>query len=64
MTELVKKPSVDPEPPDFGMLIAVLLELSIVATFVANRSVLGLVLCAGYVWFSATWAFFASKGPQ
>lgn len=50
-----------PEPPRLGMLVAVLLELCIVATFCANRSIVGVVLCVGYAWFSASWAFFAGR---
>jgi hypothetical protein len=47
-----------PKPPRLSHLIAVILELCIVATLVAHRSVMGLLLCAGYAWFSATWALF------
>jgi hypothetical protein len=36
------------------MLIAVSLEVAIVATFTAHHSIFGLVLCTAYGWFSAT----------
>lgn len=41
-----------------GHSLAVLLELSILATFVAEQSALGVVLCLAYGWFSATRALF------
>ncbi len=51
-----------PEPPGLGMIVAVCLELCIVATFTVNHSIAGLLLCAAYAWFSATWSFLA--GPK
>lgn len=50
----------EPKPPRIGGYIAVLLEISIVAVLAAEHSVIGLLLCAGYAWFSATWALFAN----
>lgn len=47
-----------PEPPRPAHYVAVALELSMVVVFAANRSVTGLVLCAAYLWFSATLALF------
>jgi hypothetical protein len=47
-----------PEPPRLSHLLAVALELSMVVVFAANRSAVGLVLCAAYLWFSATLALF------
>ena len=58
MTELAEERPEPPKPPRLGHIIAVLLELSIVATFTVHHSVVGLLLCAGYAWFSATWALF------
>lgn len=46
------------EPPGFGMVVAVLLELGIFTTFVTCRSVVGMLLCVAYVWFSASLCFF------
>ena len=40
--------------------IPVALEIAIVATFIVHRSIPGLLLCAAYAWFSATWAFVIS----
>ena len=45
-----------PKPPSVPHMLAVALELAIVGTFIANRSIIGLALCFAYVWFSATWA--------
>lgn len=49
-----------PEPPPvrWSFFVAVLLELLIVLEFVHRRSWLGLALCLGYGWFSATRAAF------
>lgn len=47
-----------PEPPSIGHIIAVILELSIVATFIVHRSAIGLILCVAYLYFSATRALF------
>lgn len=47
-----------PEPPRLSHVVAVVLELAIVATLAAHHSVVGLVLCVCYLWFSATLAFF------
>jgi hypothetical protein len=45
--------------PPIPLLIAVALELAIVATFMVLHSGIGLLLCAAYAWFSATWSFLA-----
>jgi len=47
-----------PQPPRIGIILASLLELGIVATLIAHRSILGVVLCVSYAWFSATLALF------
>lgn len=46
----------EPKPPSLTHILAVVLELSIVAELAALHSVRGLVLCVLYAWFSATWA--------
>jgi len=40
------------------MIVAVCLELAIATTLVVHRSIVGVLLCLAYAWFSATWAFF------
>jgi hypothetical protein len=50
-----------PTPPGLGHIIAVILELSIVATFIVHRSAVGLLLCVAYAYFSATRALFAKE---
>lgn len=47
-----------PKPPSILHMVAVLLELAIVTTFIANRSLFGVALCVAYCWFSATYALF------
>jgi hypothetical protein len=47
------------KPPRVGPVVAVALELGILGVFAVDRSVVGLLLCAGYAWFSATWSLFA-----
>lgn len=60
MAELtLDRPDPDPKPPPRpSHILAVCLEIGMVATFVAHHSVVGLVLCVAYAWFSATWALF------
>jgi hypothetical protein len=45
----------DPEPPRIGLVVAVVLELAMLATFAFERSWPGLLLWVGYLYFSATW---------
>lgn len=47
-----------PKPPSLPHSTACALELGMVATFIAHRSIVGLLLCVAYAWFSATWAMF------
>lgn len=42
-----------PDPPFFGAILAATIELSMFATFAANRSMVGGLLCIAY-YFSAT----------
>lgn len=46
----------EPRPPSFQHVLAVALELGIVAVLAAHHAWEGLVLAAGYAYFSATWA--------
>jgi hypothetical protein len=50
-----------PKPPSFSHVFAVLLEVSIFATFLALQSKFGALLCGAYFYFSATWAAVFSK---
>lgn len=50
-----------PKPPHLGLVVAVMLELAMVADFAAHRSWFGLLLCAAYAWFSATWHALSRK---
>lgn len=54
--DVVRKP---PPPRRIGGYIAVGLELAILGTFTVQHSVLGVSLCLGYGWFSATWSLIA-----
>lgn len=54
MTELAEDRPKAPKLPNIPTLIAVLLELSIVFMFTVHHSVVGLLLCLAYFWFSAT----------
>jgi hypothetical protein len=47
-----------PKLPTPSHMLAVVLELGIVVTFVFEQSWIGLALCGAYSWFSATWAVF------
>ncbi len=47
-------------PPRIGMYIAVLLEVGMVTVFVAEHSVVGVLLAIAYSWFSATWSLLRS----
>lgn len=44
------------KPPRLSHLLAVLLELAMVAVFMYERSWVGLLVAALYSWYSATWA--------
>lgn len=44
--------------PPIGMVIAVALEVALLGTLAFERSILGLVLCAAYSYFSASWSAF------
>jgi len=59
VTELAGDRPRTPKPPRLSHIVAVILELSIVATLTAHHSYVGLGLCGAYAWFSATWALFA-----
>lgn len=45
-----------PRGPRIGMLVAIALELAIIAVLAGHRAWEGLVLAAAYAWFSATFA--------
>lgn len=53
-----------PPPMRLGMRIAMCLELALVTVMLLSlphwSSVIGLLICAGYAWFSATWAAFSA----
>lgn len=61
MTSLADRLRRIPKPPRLGLIIAVCLELSIFATFIANRSKVGLLLCIAYFYFSACRSFFSPE---
>jgi len=61
MTTLVEERRKTPEPPRLSHVLACMLEMAIAATLIANRSIVGLLLCVGYLYFSATWALFRSS---
>lgn len=54
-TEVLER---NPRPPkiDVAAWVALSLEMGMFGTFIYEKSVLGLVLFAGYLYFSATWA--------
>jgi hypothetical protein len=52
-TDVLRPP---PPEPKWSLWCAVGLECAMVMTFLAHGSILGLVLCALYAWFSASWA--------
>jgi hypothetical protein len=56
MAELAEDRPKVPKPPNRLHLLACALEAAIVAAFIGHRSILGLLLCLAYGWFSATWA--------
>lgn len=56
MTELAEEQRKGRKPPSWPFLMACGLEAGIVAAFIANRSIVGLLCCIGYAYFSATWA--------
>ncbi len=57
--ELAEDRPKTPKPPRPGHLLAAALEISIGVTLTVHHSVVGLLLCGGYAWFSATWSLFA-----
>ena len=61
MTELAEDRPKDFKPPPLGPVIAVALELGMLSVFIMNRSIGGMVLWAGYFWFSATCSFLFSR---
>ncbi len=61
MTELAEDRPEAPKPPSPMSLLAVLLELSIAADILAHRLWLGVALCVGYFYFSATRALLFDK---
>ncbi len=56
MSELAADRPEVPKPPNWRYILAALLELGMVATFSVHRSIVGLLLCSAYAWYSATWA--------
>ena len=56
MVELTEDLPKAPKPVRPSWLLACALEAAIVATFIADRSVVGLALCVAYAYFSAIWA--------
>lgn len=64
MTELTQEHRKTPKPPSLLHVVACLLELAIVATFFGEQSIVGLALCVGYSFFSATWALFRSDESE
>jgi hypothetical protein len=56
MTELADDRPKAPKLPRPSWLLACALEAGVVATFIAYRSIVGLLLCVAYARFSATWA--------
>jgi hypothetical protein len=61
LMELVEPKPNPPSRPPIRMIIAVLLEVSMLATFIVNHSTFGILLWVSYFWFSATLAYF--QGP-
>lgn len=64
MTEIAEDRPKPPKAPRPLHVVACLLEIAIVAAFFSERSIVGLVLCLGYSWFSATWALFRPEEPD
>jgi hypothetical protein len=56
MTEATKTRRAPPPQPRVGMFVAIALELAMLSTFIANRSVVGCALFVLYFYFSATCA--------
>jgi hypothetical protein len=46
------------------MMLAVSLELSMVAVCITHHAWIGLVFAAAYAWFSATWAALFSRESE
>lgn len=56
-TDVLEKNNLNkPKLPKFSFILAVAIELAIALTFIYERSILGVVLCIAYFWFSATLA--------
>lgn len=53
-----------PPKPRWEMMLAVSLELSMVAVFITHHAWIGLVFAAAYAWFSATWAALFSRESE
>lgn len=53
-----------PKPPNLQHVLAVALELAIVAVLAAHKAWEGLALAAAYAWFSATWNALVSWGKD
>ena len=61
MKSMVSVDTKERKPPELRVWIAVSLEIAIAATFISNESVVGLVFCILYLWFSATWAVITDR---
>lgn len=54
MTTSAFLPGGSKPPPSPGLLIATMLELTMLVLFIANRSFFGVLVLVAYTWFSAT----------
>lgn len=61
MTTEALRRTTPPKGPRLSAWVAVSIECAIACTFFAHGSLLGLLLCAAYGWFSATWAVLAGR---
>jgi hypothetical protein len=59
MTTDAQSAPLDPKGPSWSHLLAVALEVAILAELVRQHSIVGVMLCVAYAWYSATWAAFA-----
>jgi len=59
-TEALRR-TTPPKGPRLSAWLAMAIEWGIVFTFFANGSLLGLVLCGAYAWFSASWAILSGR---
>lgn len=64
MTEDVLRKPAPPPRWRWSAFLAMALETAIVITFFAHGSIFGLLLCAGYAWFSATWSLLVQSPPK